>query len=188
MMCLTIMIAAHPVKKGYEPGDTASDFKLKNTDSKMVSLADYKDAKGFIVIFDCNTCPYSKAYNERIIALNEKYVSKGFPVITINANDGSGDSFDDMVRIAKKKNYKFPYLFDESQNVASAYGATNTPHVFILTKELKVAYIGAIDDNARDAEAVNRHYAEDAVDALLANKSVPVTRTKAIGCGIKWKD
>jgi peroxiredoxin len=93
-----------------------------------------------------------------------------------------------MVRIAKKKNYQFPYVFDETQKVAKAYGATNTPHVFVLTKELKVAYIGAIDDNARNAEAATRHYVENAVDALLANKPVPVTKTKAIGCGIRWKD
>jgi len=183
-----MFMAAHPVKNGYEVGDTASDFKLKNVDGRIVSLSDYQDAKGYIVIFDCNTCPYSKAYNQRIMNLNEKYLSKGFPVIAINSNDGGGDSFDDMVRIAKKKNYKFPYVFDETQKVAKAYGATNTPHVFVLTKELKVAYIGAIDDNARNAEAASKHYVQDAVDALLTNKPVPITKTKAIGCGIRWKD
>jgi peroxiredoxin len=184
---LAILTAAIPVKNGYEIGDKASDFKLKNIDGRWVSLSDYKDAKGFIVIFDCNTCPYSKAYNERIIELNETYSAKGFPVIAINANDGAGDSFEDMVRNAKKKSYKHPYLFDETQQVAKSFGATNTPHVFILTEELKVAYIGAIDDNARDASSATRHYVEDAVNALLADKSVPVTKTKAIGCGIRWK-
>lgn len=188
IMCLSMLVAAHPVKKGYEVGDVASDFKLKNVDGRMVSLSDYKEAKGFIVIFDCNTCPYSKAYNERIIALHDRYVSKGFPVITINANDGGGDSFDEMVKLAKKKNYGFPYLFDETQEVAKRFGATNTPHVFILTKELKVAYIGTIDDNARDAQAVTKHYVDDAVIALLSNKAVAVTKTKAIGCGIRWKN
>jgi len=154
----------------------------------MVSLADYKEAKGFIIIFDCNTCPYSKAYNDRIILLNEIYLPKGYPVIAINANDGNGDSFDDMVRIAKKKNYKYPFLFDETQHVAKAFGATNTPHVFVLTKELKVSYIGAIDDNAREAEAATKHYVQDAVNALMEGKPVPVVKTKAIGCGIRWKD
>jgi peroxiredoxin len=182
-----LMIAASPNKNGYDIGDTAIDFKLKNVDGKMVSLADYKDAKGYIVIFDCNTCPYSKAYNERIIALNEKYAPKGFPVIAINANDGSGDTFEDMVRVAKKKNLKYPYVFDNTQKIAKAYGATNTPHVFVLNKALKVSYIGAIDDNARNADAATKHYVADAVDALLASKPVPVTKTKAIGCGIKWK-
>jgi peroxiredoxin len=156
----------------------------------MVSLRDFKNAKGFIVIFDCNTCPYSKAYNERIISLNKKYASLGYPVIAINASDQSkedGDSFEEMVKIAKKKGYDFPYLVDESQSVAKAFGATNTPHVFILTKDLQVAYKGTIDDNARNEKAVTKKYAEDAVDALLAGKPVPVTKTKAIGCGIKWK-
>jgi peroxiredoxin len=182
-----LMIAASPNKNGYDIGDTATDFKLKNVDGKMISLADYKDAKGFIVIFDCNTCPYSKAYNERIQELNEKYAAKGFPVIAINANDGSGDRFEDMVRVAKNKKLKYPYVFDDTQKVAKAYGATNTPHVFVLNKALKVSYIGAIDDNARNANEATKHYVEDAVDALLASKPVTVTKTKAIGCGIKWK-
>ncbi len=188
MLVCAVMLAATPVKNGYEVGDKATDFTLKNVDGKMVSLADFKEAKGFIVIFDCNTCPYSKAYNQRIIDLNEKYAAKGFPVITINANEGSGDSYDEMVRIANKKKYKFPYLYDESQEIAKTYGATNTPHVFVLNQQLKVSYIGAIDDNARNAASATKKYVEDAVDALLAGKSVPVTKTKAMGCGIKWKD
>lgn len=188
MLVCAVMLAANPVKNGYEVGDKATDFKLKNVDGKMVSLADFKEAKGFIVIFDCNTCPYSKAYNERIIDLNEKYAAKGFPVITINANDGSGDSYEEMVRIANKKKYKFPYLYDETQAIAKTYGATNTPHVFVLNRDLKVSYIGAIDDNARNAASASKKYVEDAVDALLAGKSVPVTKTKAVGCGIKWRD
>lgn len=188
LILLVTLIAAKPLKQGYEVGDIASDFKLKNVDGRTVSLADYKNAKGFIVIFDCNTCPYSKAYNQRIIELNEKYSSKGFPVITINPNNDSGDFFEDMVRVAKKKNYKFPYLIDEKQKVARTFGATNTPHVFVLTKELKVAYIAAIDDSPRDAESAIKHYVEDAVNALLTNAPVPVTKSKAIGCGIKWKD
>jgi peroxiredoxin len=186
--------AGAPVRNGYEVGDTATDFKLKNIDGKIVSMSDMKDAKGFILIFDCNTCPYSKAYNDRIIGLNNKYAVRGFPVVAINANDASespGDSFEKMVEYAKKKGYNFPYLIDESQDIARAYGATNTPHVFVLNrvgKDLKVAYLGTIDDNARNASAATRKYVEDAVDALLAGKSVPTTKTKAIGCGIKWKN
>jgi peroxiredoxin len=188
IVLLFILSSSLSGKKGYDVGDKASDFRLKNVDGQNVSLADYKDAKGFIIIFDCNTCPYSKAYNERIIGLNENYAPKGYPVIAINANDGSGDSYEDMVRIAKKKGYRYPYLIDATQQVAKDYGATNTPHVFVLTEQLKVAYIGAIDDNARDAGAATKHYVEDAVNALLTGKSVPVTRTKAIGCGIRWRD
>ncbi len=189
-LVMALLWAGAPIKEGYDVGDSAADFKLKNVDGKMVSLADLKSAKGFIVIFDCNTCPYSKAYNERIIALNKKYASVGFPVIAINPNDpskSSGDSFEEMVRIAKEKAYDFPYLVDESQSVAKAFGATNTPHVYVLTKELKVAYIGAFDDSARKAEAVTKKYVETAVDELLAGKKVTTSKTKAIGCGIKWR-
>jgi peroxiredoxin len=190
----TFFFAGSKVRNGYEVGDNAIDFRLKNVDGKMVSMADYKNAKGFIVIFDCNTCPYSKAYNSRIIALNKKYASLQFPVIAINANDpqlSSGDSFDEMVREAKRKGYDFPYLVDESQAIAKAYGATNTPHVFVLARkggDLKVAYIGTIDNNARDESAATKKYVEAAVDALLDGKPVTTTRTRAVGCGIKWKD
>jgi peroxiredoxin len=188
------LMAGTPVKNGYDIGDVAADFKLKNVDGNMLSMSDLKEAKGFIVIFDCNTCPYSKAYNERIIGLNNKYATQGFPVIAINANDATespGDSYEKMVNVSKKKGYTFPYLIDESQTVARTYGATNTPHVYVLNrvgKDLKVAYIGTIDDNARNAAAVTRKYVEEAVDALLAGKAVLTTKTKAIGCGIKWKN
>ncbi len=188
------LVASAPINSGYEVGDTAVDFSLKNIDGKMVSLSNWKDAKGFIVIFDSNTCPYSKAYNERIIGLNNKYSPLGFPLVAINSNDpssSSGDSFDEMVSYAKRKGYNFPYLVDENQTVAKTFGATNTPHVFVLKRsgnELKVAYIGTIDDNARKASSVSKKYVEEAVDALLANKAVPTTKTKAIGCGIKWKN
>ena len=192
--CLLLMVAASPVKPGYEVGDTVADFKLKNTNGKMVALSDYKDAKGVIVIFDCNTCPYSQRYNDRIIALNKKYASQGFPVVAIQPNDpeiSPGDSFDEVVKLAEKKSYSFPYLFDETQTVSKSFGATNTPHVFLLKKDgaaFKVVYIGAIDDSAKDASAVTKKFVEEAVDALLSNKPVPSAKTKAIGCTIKWKD
>lgn len=192
--CLLLMVAASPIKLAYEVGDTVADFKLKNTDGKMVALSDFKNAKGVIVIFDCNTCPYSQRYNERIIALNEKYASKGFPLVAVQPNDpevSPGDSFEEMVKLAEKKSYKFPYLFDDGQSVATKFGATNTPHVFLLKKEgsaFKVAYVGSIDDNPKDASAVTKKYLEDAVDALLGGKGVTTTKTKALGCTIKWKD
>lgn len=193
-VCLFVMVAASPVRVGYEVGDTVADFKLKNTNGKMVSLSDYKDVKGVIVIFDCNTCPYSKAWNDRIVALHDKYASKGFPVIAIQPNDPTivaGDSYEEMVKVANKKGYKFAYLDDGiTQTTVKAFGATNTPHTFVLSKvgnDFKVAYIGAIDDNAKDASAVTKRYVEDAVNALLDSKSIPTTKTKALGCTIKWK-
>ena len=177
---------------GYSVGDTVKDFSLKNVDGKKVSLTSFKNNKGVIIIFDCNTCPVSNAYNSRIIALGKKY-QKTFPVVLINANDpeqSAGDSFEEMVALAKEKNYSFPYLIDETQNVAKSFGATNTPHVYILTKsgkEFKVAYIGAIDDNPRSASAASKKYVEQAVEELLNGKSVTISKTKAVGCGIKWK-
>lgn len=185
-----MFVAAKPA--GYGVGDTVADFKLKNVDGKTVSLADFKNAKGAIVIFDCNTCPYSKAYNDRILALSKKYQST-FPVLAINSNSpevSPGDSFEEMVKYSKSKGYTFPYLFDETQEVARNYGATNTPHVYVLKKEgvaFKVAYIGAIDNNTKDAASADKKYVEEAVNALAAGKAVPTEKTKAIGCTIKWK-
>lgn len=186
-----LFVAAKPSPAGHGVGDTVSDFKLKNFDGKMVALSDYRKEKGVILIFDCNTCPYSKAYNDRIIALNKTYASKGFPVVTINSNDGPGDSFADMVSRATSRKYDFPYLLDEDQRVARAFGATNTPHVFVLHRrqdKFVVAYIGAVDNNSRNAAQADKRYVEDAVNALLAEKPVPLEKTKAVGCGIKWKD
>jgi glutathione peroxidase-family protein len=157
----------------------------------MVSLADYKKAKGFIVIFTCNHCPYSVAYEDRIIALDKKYKEKGFPVIAINPNNPEKqpqDSFDLMKVRAKEKGFTFPYLFDDGQKIYPQYGATRTPHVYILTKENGknlVQYIGAIDDNYKDATQTKVKYVEDAVDALLKGTKPKLTETKAIGCTIK---
>jgi peroxiredoxin len=188
LIAATIVVSSFKLSTtGYKVGDKAMDFKLKNVDGKMVSLSDFKSAKGYIVVFTCNHCPFAKLYEDRI-------ASKGYPVIAINPNDPTNqqdDSYDNMVTRAKDKNYAFPYLVDENQAVAKSYGATNTPHVFVLEKEkgdLTVKYIGAIDDNAQDATKATKHYVADAVNALLSGKSVPVTQTKAIGCGIKWKN
>ena len=177
--------------KGYKVGDVATGFKLKNVDNKMVSLSDYTDAKGFIVIFTCNHCPYAKAYESRIIGLNHKYAPKGYPVIAINPNDPKAepqDSFEGMQQRAKEKGFTFPYLFDEGQKIYPQYGAKRTPHVFVLNKESGknvVRYIGAIDDNYSDPNDVSHKYVEDAVDALLSNKPIALTSTVAVGCSIK---
>lgn len=176
---------------GYEVGDIATDFNLKNIDGNMVSLADFKDAKGFIVIFTCNTCPYAVAYEDRIVALDKKYADKGYPVIAIMPNNTDvkpGDNLDAMKARAASKGFTFPYLIDEGQKIYPQYGATKTPHVYILEKTKKgneVKYIGAIDDNYKDASQVNTKYVEGAVDALLEGKEVPEKKTRAIGCSIK---
>ncbi len=176
---------------GYKVGDIATDFKLKNIDGKMVSLADYKDAKGYIVIFTCNTCPYAVAYEDRIVALDKKYASKGYPVIAIMPNNTDvkpGDNMEAMKARAKAKGFTFPYLMDEGQKIYPQYGATKTPHVYLLQKTKKgneVKYIGAIDDNYQDAAAVKTKYVENAVDALLSGKEIKEKETRAIGCSIK---
>lgn len=181
------------VASGYEIGDKATDFKLRNIDGNWVSLSDYEDAKGFIVIFTCNHCPYAVKYEDRIIGLDKKYKNKGFPVIAINPNDPEvqpEDSFDKMKERAKEKGFTFPYLFDDGQEIYPQYGATKTPHVFLLDKsgsDYIVKYIGTIDDNYQSEKAVETRYVEDAVDALLKGEEPPVTSTKAIGCTIKTK-
>ena len=191
---LAPLLALTPSPKGYEVGDRVENFKLKNVDGKMVSLADYGDQKGVILIFDCNTCPYSRAYNDRIIALHKNYEPKGFPVVTVNANDprmSPGDSFERMVERAKSRNYTFPYLIDESQEVARAFGATNTPHVFLLNKSGKdfvVSYIVAIDNNPQQADDADKRYVEEAIEALPTGKQVPTKKTRAVGCGIKYRN
>ena len=178
-------------QSGYDIGATATDFKLENIDGTFVSLSDFEQAKGFIVVLTCNTCPYAVAYEDRIEALNKMYATKGYPVIAIMPNNieiKPGDSLDAMKRRAKEKGFTFPYLIDREQTVFPQYGATKTPHVYILEKSNDanvVRYIGAIDDNYKDANAVEVKYVEEAVNALLAKKPVSVTKTRAIGCSIK---
>lgn len=175
---------------GYKVGDKATDFKLKSVDGKMYSMADYKDAKGFIVVFTCNHCPFAVKYEDRIVALAKKYKPLGYELIAINPNDPAAqpeDSFDLMKVRAKEKGFSFPYLFDEGQKIYPQYGATKTPHVFLLDKSLTVKYIGAIDDNVDDASAVKERYLENAIAALEKNQEANPSMTKAIGCSIKVK-
>lgn len=189
LLALVIM-SFSSLPAGYKVGDKATDFKLKSVDGKMYSMADYKDAKGFIVVFTCNHCPFAVKYEDRIVALAKKYKSLGYELIAINPNDPAAqpeDSFDLMKVRAKEKGFTFPYLFDEGQKVYPQYGATKTPHVFLLDKSLTVKYIGAIDDNVDDAAAVKERYLENAIAALEKNQEANPSMTKAIGCSIKVK-
>jgi peroxiredoxin len=175
---------------GYQPGDKATDFKLKSVDGKMYSMADYKDAKGFIVVFTCNTCPFAIKYEDRINAIAKKYKSKGYVLLAINPNDPEAqpaDTYELMQEKAKEKGFVFPYLVDEGQKIYPQYGATKTPHVFLLDKNLIVKYIGAIDDNSDDASAVKEKYLENAIRALDNETDPSPALTKAIGCSIKTK-
>jgi len=182
-------------ENGYKVGDEASDFQLKNVDGSTVSLGmvKFSSAKGFIVIFTCNHCPFSKSYEDRIIELNKKYEPQGFPVIAINPNDPereAEESFENMQKRAKERAYTFPYQLDETQKTSYFYGAERTPHVYVLKKEsgkFKVAYIGAIDDDVQNVKEKKEKYVEAAVKELVANKPVTKSLTKAVGCAIKWK-
>ena len=177
---------------GYKVGDKATDFSLKNVDGEFVSMADGADNNGYIIVFTCNTCPWARGYEQRIIDLHNEFASKGYPVIAIQPNDPGvqpGDSYEEMQKRAKKYEYPFPYLMDEGQEMAIAYGATATPHVFLVEKESDgyyVRYTGTIDDNPRDGSKVSERYVEAAIGSLLAGSDVEVKSTKAFGCTIKW--
>jgi peroxiredoxin len=192
-LMLAVGLWAFTAGPGYQVGDYVKDFSLKNVNGSTLSLASMKDAKGAIVVFTCNTCPYSIKYEQRIIDLHNKYASQGYPVVAINPNSEKvqpGDSFKAMQERAKEYNYPFAYLRDESQEVAQAFGASRTPHVYLLekdTKGWKVAYIGAIDNNHKDADAADQKYVEAAIKDLQAGKQPAEAETKAIGCTIKWK-
>ncbi|MBT0607410.1 thioredoxin family protein [Aequorivita echinoideorum] len=176
---------------GYSIGDEATDFKLKDVNGKMVSLSDYGDAKGYIVIFTCNTCPFAVASEQRIVDLDKEFKPKGYPVIAINPNNPEvqpDDTYELMQAKAKEAGFTFPYLYDENQTVYAKYGATKTPHVYLLQKDNGkniVKYIGAIDDNVRNGAEVKDRFLANAVNELLAGKEVSVKETKAIGCSVK---
>jgi len=178
---------------GYSVGSEVADFTLINVDDKNVSLSDYKDKEGVIVVFTCNHCPYAKAYESRIMALDVQYASQGWPVVAISSNDPvvePDDSPANMKKRAEEKKYSFPYLYDATQKVARDFGATKTPHVFLLKNNMgkfTVEYIGAIDDNTENASAVTHKYVELAIAALKKGEKPAITSTKAIGCTIKWK-
>lgn len=182
-----------PEPNAYQLNDEAKDFSLKNIDGKFVSLKDYTKAKGIVLIFTCNHCPYSKAYEDRIIALHNNYEAKGFPVVAINSNDALAypeDSYEAMKERAHDKKFPFAYLHDESQEIAKTYGAMKTPHVFLLLKvkeKFIVRYIGAIDDNSNEPELVKQKYVEQAIGEITSGQEISVPFTKAIGCSIKWK-
>ena len=171
-------------------GDMVDNFELQNIDGKMVSLSDYNNSKGVIVVFTCNTCPYAVAYEDRIVALDKAFAPKGYPVLAIMPNNIKVKPADDLSHMKKRAEEKdlLSYLIDTDQTVYPKFGATKTPHVYILKttpKGHQVKYIGAIDDNFQDAKKVKTTYVVDAVEALLNGKEVSVSETRAIGCTIK---
>jgi peroxiredoxin len=165
-------------------GDAAPAFKGIGTDDKEYCCHNFK-GKVVVLVFTCNHCPVAVAYEDRLIALQNDYGSKGVQVVALCVNDRPGDRLPDMKKRAKDKDFNFPYVFDESQKSAKDFGATCTPHAFVICQEGKIAYMGAIDDNIKP-DKVGKHYVREAVDALLAGNTPETTVTKQFGCSIKW--
>ena len=171
-------------------GDKSPDFNLLGIDGKFYSLNNFKGKKILIITFMCNHCPYVQAYIERIKGIQSDYGIKSLQVVGINANDKINypdDSFEKMVEMARIKKLNFPYLRDENQTIASAYGAQCTPECFVFDGERKLRYHGRIDDNYKDESAVKTYDLRNAINALVHNQKVPIELTPAIGCSIKWR-
>lgn len=172
---------------------TVHDFSLKNVNGKNVSLSQYPQAKGFIIVFTCNHCPFAKLYPPRMNALQKKYAKLGVPLIAISATDTTvyeEDTYANMVLKAKEEKFTFPYLFDGEQTVAKDFNAQKTPHAYVLWKENNnwvVKYDGAIDDNGMEPDKVQNQYVARAVDNLLSGREVAVPQTKSIGCQIHFR-
>ena len=182
-------------------GSTAPDFNLPGVDGKNYSLESFKDAKVLVIVFTCNHCPTAQAYEERIKQMVTDYKSKGVALVAISPNSTEGlslselgytdvsDSFEEMKYRAKDKNFNFPYLYDgETQSVSLQYGPAATPHIFIFDKARKLRYQGRIDDMENPKKKPTSFDARNAIDALVANKEVPVKTTKVFGCSTKWKE
>ncbi len=192
VLTIGIFVNANLVDDGYQVGDKVdakvATMSMKDVDGKMKSIKDLMGENGAIVVFTCNHCPFAVASEDRIIALDKEYKAKGFPVIAINPNEAShpDDDYQDMIARAKEKGFTFPYLADKSQKITKTFGATKTPHFYLIDKGMTVQYIGAMDDNVRDASAVDKTYLADAVNMMLKGEKPQVTETKAVGCTIKW--
>jgi peroxiredoxin len=171
-------------------GQSAPEFKLKGVDGKDYSISSFKDSKVLVVFFSCNHCPFVVGSEARMVQFHKDYTPKGVAMIAINANETQNhpaDSYEHMVTHAKEKGLTFPYVRDDSQDVARAYGALRTPHYYVFDKDRKLRYTGRMDDNPRTPGAEKTHELRDAVDAVLAGKKPPVELTNPIGCNVKWQ-
>ena len=176
---------------GVSIGDKApsTNVKMKSVDGSAVSIADVAGKQGTLVVFSCNHCPFVKAWQGRIASVGNAAKTRGIGVIIINSNDPTAypeDSYAEMQKRSQQLGFAFPYVVDATSDVARAFGATHTPEAFLFDKDGKLVYHGAIDDS-KEADQVAAHYLQDAIDAALAGKAVPVAETKAIGCSIKFR-
>jgi len=195
-LCLAVVLAvsarAAEEKKQLEIGKPAPALKLPGVDGKQVDtdeLLQAKKKKALVVVWMANHCPVAVAYQDRLIQLQKDYEDKGVQIIAVSSTDASqydSDSFENMKKRAKEKGYNFPFVYDESQDVARAFRATCTPHVFVINQEGNLVYRGAVDDSQNPKKAT-KHYTRDALDATLGGKPVETAETPQFGCSIKWK-
>jgi peroxiredoxin len=191
-LTLTVVLVASPAWAGkfnkvLSIGDTAPAFeKLIGTDDKPHSLADFKQAKAVVVVYTCNHCPVAQAYEDRLMALQKEYQGKGVQLVAINVNNNEADKLEAMKERSGIKNFNYPYLYDASQKSAASYGASVTPHVFLLDGQRKIAYMGAVDDSMSSGD-VKQPYLRDALDAVLAGKTPATAETRQVGCGIQYE-
>ncbi|QDU61102.1 thiol-disulfide oxidoreductase [Planctomycetes bacterium Pan216] len=184
---LAFVLIAHAAVTPLGPGTAAPTWKeLPGIDGAKHSLADLDDAKVVVVAFTCNTCPFAQSYEERFSTFAKKYADRGVEFVAINCNLDEDDLLPAMKERAKAQGFAFPYLHDASQSVGRAFGAKVTPHLYVLDKDRKIAYVGSFDD-ARKPERVTKEYVVDAVEALLSGKEVPVAKTRATGCSIRYE-
>ena len=192
MLALPLLMAVSAVAGELEIGADLplADVKTVSYTGKSVSLNDAMGDNGLLVVFSCNTCPWVDAWEDRYVKVSKKYQKKGVGMIAVNPNEASrkkGDSMDDMKARAKKAKYDFYYTVDEGSKLASAFGATRTPHIYLFNNKGKLVYRGAIDDNARRPKKVESPYLMDAIDAMIAGEKIKMTSTKALGCSIKFE-
>ena len=187
IMGLTFLLAGE-----LEIGSTMplKDLELADISGKNITLANAKGDAGTLVVFSCNTCPWVIRWEDRYVSLANTYAQKGIGMIAVNSNAarfGGEDSLEEMLEHAKNKGYNFPYAQDPESELASAFGATKTPHIYLFNGDDKLVYRGAIDDNAKNAKKVDEPFLANAIDALLAGNPISPQTTKALGCSIKFK-
>lgn len=201
LLFICTFASADEERKILEINAAAPDFKLPGVDGKTYSLASFKAARVLVIIFTCNHCPTAQAYEDRLIQLTKDFKDKGVAIVAISPNDPRsvrlselgytdlGDSFDDMKLRAKQKGFNFPYLYDgATQATSNAYGPVVTPHAFVFDNERKLRFQGRIDDVEKPTGTPKNLDTRNAIEALLANRAVPVATTKVFGCSVKWTE
>jgi peroxiredoxin len=184
---VAVAMGAAAASKGVSVGDPAPEWvDLEGVDGKLHALGDLKEAKAVVVVFTCNHCPVAKAYEERLNEMYGAFHDRDVEVVAISVSNGESDKLPAMKERAEEKGFKFAYIHDPSQDIGRAFGATVTPHAFVLDGKRRVVYVGAIDDNM-NAKKVETHYVRDAVEAVLADKPVETAETEPSGCGIGYE-